>query len=150
MIDTNRLKPEPNSMITMRDLLHVGLINKIGDGVKLLAERRGSVLKTPIHLEVSQSSRKAIETIEATGGTVTCTHFNTLAVRALAFPYKFDILPRRSRPPPKLMPYYLDKTKSGYLSPEVQTRNLELFGSVTSESRYREEHLRYMEAKRRK
>jgi hypothetical protein len=43
---------------------------------------------------------------------------------------------------------YLDHTKAGYLSPEVQARNLKLFGCVTSEDACREEHERFMIAKR--
>jgi hypothetical protein len=44
------------------------------------------------------------------------------------------LLPRRARPPPKLMPLYLDYDRRGYLSPEVQLRNRALFGGrVTSE-----------------
>lgn len=46
------------------------------------------------------------------------------------------------------MEKYLDHTKSGYLSPEVQIRNLKLFGQVTSESRYRREHEAYMSVQR--
>ena len=42
----------------------------------------------------------------------------------------------------------LDITRSGYLSPEIQIRNLKLFGTVTSEERYREEHDRFMVTKR--
>ena len=42
----------------------------------------------------------------------------------------------------------LDITRSGYLSPEIQIRNLKLFGNVTSEERYREEHDRFMVTKR--
>jgi len=91
-------------------------------------------------LEVSRASEDAIQAVEAAGGTITCVHFNKLALRALLKPYKFDILPRRARPPPKLMNYYLDRTKAGYLSPEVQMRNLKLFGAVTSEEKLREEH----------
>lgn len=36
-----------------------------------------------IHLEVTRASAAAIEYIESSGGTVTCTHFNRLALRAL-------------------------------------------------------------------
>ena len=89
---------------------------------------------------MSRASEDAIQAVEAAGGTITCVHFNKLALRALLKPYKFDILPRRARPPPKLMNYYLDRTKAGYLSPEVQMRNLKLFGAVTSEEKLREEH----------
>ena len=42
-----------------------------------------------------------------------------------------------------------DYTKCGYLSPEIQIRNLKLFGAVTSEEMYREEHDRFMVTKRR-
>lgn len=101
-----------------------------------------------IHLEVSMASSNAIAAVEAAGGTVTTVHFNTLALRALMKPYKFDILPRRARPPPKIMDYYLDRTKSGYLSPEVQQRNLKLFGALTSEDALREDHDKVMRARR--
>lgn len=94
------------------------------------------------------ASESAIEAVEQVGGTVTSVFLNDLALRALIKPFKFELLPRRARPPPKLVNYYLDRTKSGYLSPEVQIRNLKLFGSVTSEKKYREEHERYMAAKR--
>ena len=107
-------------------------------------------MKTPIHLEVSSASAEAIKAVEAAGGTVTCVHFNKLALRALIKPYKFEILPRRARPPPGIVDYYLDRTKAGYLSPEIQTRNLKLFGTVTSEDALKAEHDRFMEAKRRK
>jgi hypothetical protein len=107
-------------------------------------------VKTPIHLEVSAASAEAIKAVEAAGGTVTCVHFNKLALRALIKPYKFEILPRRARPPPGVVDYYLDRTKAGYLSPEIQTRNLKLFGTVTSEDALKAEHDRFMEAKRRK
>jgi hypothetical protein len=75
---------------------------------------------------------------------VTCVHFNKLALRALIKPFKFNILPRRARPPPKIMDYYLDHTKAGYLSPEIQIRNLKLFGCVSSEESLREEHEKFM------
>ena len=66
---------------------------------------------------------------------MTCVHLNRLALHSLLKPEKFGAaLPRRARPPPKLMPLYLDYDRRGYLSPEVQLRNKELFGSFTSES----------------
>ena len=46
------------------------------------------------------------------------------------------------------LPLFVDHTNAGYLSPEVQIRNLKLFGAVTSEERYREEHDRFMVTKR--
>lgn len=101
-----------------------------------------------MHFEVSQASTEAIKAVEAAGGTVTSVHFNKLALRALIKPTEFNILPWRARPPPKTMPYYLDRTKAGYLSPEIQIRNLKLFGVVTSEDALREEHENFMKMKR--
>lgn len=46
------------------------------------------------------------------------------------------------------MQWYLDKDNCGYLSPEIQKRNLKLFGTVTSEKMYREEHAAFMAVKR--
>jgi large subunit ribosomal protein L15 len=94
------------------------------------------------------ASKGAIEAVEAAGGTVTSVHLNALALRALIKPYKFELLPKRARPPPKLMGFYLDHTRAGYLSPEIQLRNLKLFGAITSEDRYRKEHGMFMDAKR--
>ena len=123
-----------------------GTINKIPDGVKVVSVTRGgSALTEPIHLEVSQASSAAIAAVEAVGGTVTCVHFNKLAMRALLKPYKFQLLPRRARPQPKLMPYYLDHTRCGFLSPEIQKRNLKMFGAVTSEEKCRQEHTNFMD-----
>lgn len=142
-----RLEHKPKTFTTMRDLVESGLLTSVKDGVKLLA-RGKTMFQVPIHLEVTSASEEAIKAVEAAGGTVTCTHFNTLALRALVQPLKFDILPRRARPPPRLMGYYLDRTKSGYLSPEVQIRNLKLFGAVTSEDMLRKEHENFVALKR--
>jgi hypothetical protein len=94
------------------------------------------------------ASEEAIKRVEEVGGTVTCVHLNRLALRALVQPFKFDLFPWRARPTPKLMQYYLDKTKSGYLSPEIQVRNLKLFGALTSETAVRAEHAAFMAYKR--
>ena len=101
-----------------------------------------------MHLEVSSASESAIAAVEAAGGTVTCVHFNKLALRALINPVKFELLPRRARPPPKSMDFYSDVTKAGYMSPEIQIRNLKMFGSVTSEEALRNEHDKYMDGRR--
>jgi hypothetical protein len=105
-------------------------------------------LRSAVHFEVSSASEGAIKAVEAAGGTVTCVHFNELALRALVKPLKFELLPRRARPTPKRMDYYLDVNKAGYLSPEIQIRNLKMFGSVTSEQALREEHDKFMEVRR--
>lgn len=100
-------------------------------------------------MEVSFASEEAIKAVEKAGGTVTCVHFNRLALRALIKPLKFDLLPKRARPSPKIMDYYLDRTKCGYLSPEIQTRNLAMFGFVTTEDQMREEHQQVQHFRRR-
>ncbi|KAG5178615.1 ribosomal protein L18e/L15P, partial [Tribonema minus] len=146
--------PEPGApprMLTMKDLQDAGVIGRIKFGLKLVGGRRQtadgdapmaravpeSAYAAPLHLEVSGASAGAIAAVEARGGTVTCAHFNRLALRALLKPHKFapGLLPRRARPPPRLMARFLSGDKRGYLSPEVQLRNLRLFGRVTSEVR---------------
>lgn len=148
-IDMGRLVPKENEMLTMRDFLESGLISKYKDGVKLLA-RNGGELRTPVHLEVSRASEAAIKSVEAVGGTVTCVHFNQLALRALMKPVKFDLFPMRARPNPFQMRYYLDKNKAGFLSPEIQMRNSKLFGSenITTEEKMAAEHAKFMALKR--
>lgn len=130
----------PDRLTTMRDLMKAGLLTNIKDGVKLISNADDKAFRTPINFEVSFASAGAIRSVEAAGGTITCVHFNKLALRALVKPHKFKLLPRRARPSPKIMEYYLDKNKCGYLSPEIQLRNLKKFGHVTSEANLREEH----------
>jgi hypothetical protein len=87
---------------------------------------------------------EAIKALEKVGGTVTCVHLTSLSLRAMVKPFKFLIYPLRARPAPQFINYYLDGSRSGFLSPEIQIRNLKLFGSITSEERMREEHDNYM------
>jgi len=143
-----RLVPKPNTFLTMRNLVDCGLVSQAQDGIKILGKSKGE-LRTPIHLEVTSASAEAIKAVEAVGGTVTAVHFNKLALRAHLKPTKFDILPRRARPPPRIMNFYLDREKAGYMSPEIQLRNLQLFGSVTSEEACRVEHEQLMDLRRR-
>lgn len=77
-------------------------------------------MKTPINIQVSRASTKAIEAIEKCGGSIETVHFNRLALRAELNPEKFDQLPKRARPSPKMMKYYTSYEKRGYLSPEKQ------------------------------
>lgn len=121
-IDENFI--DPAKTITLRTLVASGaLSSNVGDGVKLLA--RGE-LKQPIDIEVTRASESAIEKVEKAGGTVTAVWHNALGIRALLKPYKFDILPRQARPPPKYMEYYTSNESRGYLSPLVQMRKLGL------------------------
>ena len=129
--------------LTIKDLVDAGITNStsVKHGIKLLGKGRHR-LRTPIRLEVSRASAKAVDAIERVGGSVTTVHYNRLALRALLKPEKFDdndddeeedgdgggrrkIVPRRARPPPKLMPYYTSYDKRGYLAPEVQLKKIE-------------------------
>merc|ERR1719223_1131373 len=109
----------------MKDLVNAGLTTtgSIKHGVKLLAKGKER-LRTPFKIEISRASNGAIEAIEKAGGEITTVHYNKLALRALLKPEKFDVIPRRARPPPKLMQYYTDYEKRGYLSPEIQLKKL--------------------------
>ena len=159
-IDMGRLVPPKGTgpddpTLTLKDLVDAGLTkaSTVKHGIKLLG--KGSQrLRTPIKIEASRASAKAIAAIERAGGSVTTVHYNRLALRALLKPEKFGVheieaeadaaegseeevdadgevikvgrvLPRRARPPPNLMPYYTSYEKRGYLSPEVQLKQIE-------------------------
>ena len=123
-IDMGRLVPSDEPW-TMRDLIDAGITtcSSVKYGMKLLAKGKER-LRTPIKLDISRASAGAIEAIEKVGGEVTAVHYNRLALRALLKPEKFDIIPKRASPPPKLMQYYTDYDNRGYLSPEVQLKKL--------------------------
>lgn len=118
-IDMGRL--DASQPITLRDLQLAGVFkaNAVKSGVKLLADGE---IKQPLDLVVSRASTSAIEAVEAAGGTVTCAHYNRLALRALFRPQRFDVLPKQARPPPKWQPYYTSWKNRGYLNPQVQLR----------------------------
>lgn len=73
---------------------------------------------------MSEASAAAIEAIEALGGSVKTVYYTPLAMRALLHPEKFPIPVKSPRPPPKVMPYYTSFEKRGYLSAEVQLKEL--------------------------
>ncbi|RUS26582.1 hypothetical protein BC938DRAFT_470568 [Jimgerdemannia flammicorona] len=98
-IDTRRI--DASQPITMKHLLDTRCIHKLQDGVKLLADvgfrhfpPGAEYFKTPVNIEVSRASRKAIETVEQAGGTIICQHYHSLGLRALRFPEKFNKLPK--------------------------------------------------------
>lgn len=129
--DKNETEP-----FTMKDLVKAGITkpSSIKHGIKLLAKGKER-LRTPFKIEISRASTGAIEAIENVGGEITTVHYNRLALRALLKPEKFEIIPKRARPPPKLMQYYTDYEKRGYLSPEVQLKKVkEMLDAKDSES----------------
>lgn len=71
---------------------------------------------------MSQASKTAIEAVEKQGGKITCAHYNKLGLRVLLKPEKFEgkPIPRRARPPNKLMEYYTNIANRGYLSDPVE------------------------------
>lgn len=134
-IDMGRLVPS-NEPLTIKDLVDAGVTkcSSIKHGVKLLAKGKER-LRTPFKIEISRASEGAIEAIENVGGEITTVHYNRLALRALLKPDKFEVIPKRARPPPKLMQYYTDYEKRGYLSPEMQLRRLKEGLEAASENR---------------
>mmetsp|Transcript_6908 Transcript_6908/g.9304 ORF Transcript_6908/g.9304 Transcript_6908/m.9304 type:complete len:317 (-) Transcript_6908:54-1004(-) len=134
-VDMGRLPvPGPNDPpLTIKDLVDAGVtkINAVKHGVKLLAKGKEN-FTAPLRIEISRASSEAIKAIEAAGGEITTVHYNRLALKALLKPHRFDILPKRASPPPKLLGYYTDYEKRGYLSPEVQMRKLK--GSMASKT----------------
>lgn len=122
-LDMGRLKaPEDGAPIVMRDLVRCGLVSRLrGDGIKLLGDG-GEGFTAPVHLEVTRASKSAIAAVERAGGSVTSVYHNKLALRAHLRPEKFLVLPKTAKPPPRLMPYYLDFNNRGFLSPEIQLR----------------------------
>ena len=123
-VDMGRLDPKKQPL-TLKDLVDAGITkhNSIEHGVKLLA--RGSErITTPLVLEVSRASQAAIAAMESIGGEVTTIHLNRLALRALLKPHKFELLPKRAGPPPRLLTYYRSFKNRGYLSPQVQMKKL--------------------------
>ena len=126
---SNGLNQQP---LTMKDLVEAGITknSSIKHGIKLLAKGKER-LRSPIKIEISRASTSAIEAIEKAGGEITTVHYNRLALRALLKPEKFEVIPKRARPPPKLMQYYTDYDKRGYLSPEVQLKKVkEMLGDA--------------------
>lgn len=145
-IDMGRLQiPKDGSPITLRNLVRSGIVSRlvfrprvgvfsqllcklanallfcyrVYDGVKLLGVG-GEALTTPLNIEVTRASMSAIEAVERVGGTVVTTYYNSLALRVLVQPERFIVIPKVARPPPRLMPYYLDYRNRGSLSPEIQ------------------------------
>ncbi|XP_073257454.1 large ribosomal subunit protein uL15-like [Porites lutea] len=119
-IDSGRLNPkEP---ITMYHLWRSGAVGgRIKDGVKLLGTGK-TWFQANVDIEVSQASKTAIEAIEKQGGKITCAHYNRLGLRVLLKPEKFEgrPIPRRARPPNKLMEYYTNPKNRGYLADPVE------------------------------
>lgn len=111
---------DSSSVITMQTLREAGLIGKkVSSGVKLLG-RGASKFQTPLHLQVSETSKSAQQAVEKAGGSVTTVYYNQLGLRALLTPEFFTDkgrqLPRPARPPTKVAGRY---DQVGQLPPNV-------------------------------
>jgi large subunit ribosomal protein L15 len=88
-------------MKTLIDSGCVGALRKTQVGIKILSEGH-ELLKSPIKIEVSQISKKALEAVESVGGKVDLLYYNAIGLRALLKPGKFERMPYLPPPPPKL------------------------------------------------
>ncbi|ORX49146.1 ribosomal protein L15 [Hesseltinella vesiculosa] len=118
-INSGRL--DASQPITMKHLLESRCIHKVEDGVKLLSVG-ANAFSTPIKIEVSRASQKAIEAVEKAGGEITTRYYNALGLRSLIHPEKFTQLPKLAAPLRKEeIKYYSDIKNRGYLAKEQQS-----------------------------
>lgn len=96
---------DPTKTITMKTLRDCGCVRgRIVTGIKLLAGGSSKArIDRPLHIEVADASKLAVELVEKAGGTVTSLYYNRLGLRALLKPERFETIPKRASPPPKLM-----------------------------------------------
>lgn len=78
-----------------------------------------------VDITVSQASQSAIEAIERNGGSLVAKYLSRLALRAHLKPWKFAVLPKESKPKPRVLKYYTDPEKRGFLSQQVQLAMLQ-------------------------
>ena len=85
-------KIDASKTITMSDLLNSGCLCQIKYGVKLLSKGIDKLkdLGTPIHLEISDASKSAIDAVKATGGSITVKYRTPLLMRFHLKPHKFS------------------------------------------------------------
>lgn len=95
----NKGRIDTNRPITMRDMFEAGIFARIKDGVKLCA-RGSNMVDRPLHFDVTDASKSAIEAIKAKGGSVTITYRTSKQLEYHIKPYKFDLPMRDSAMPP--------------------------------------------------
>lgn len=120
-IDSGRL--DASRPITMKHLVDAGLLSTVRHGVKLLAGGADR-FAAKIDIEASQVSLAAAQAIEAAGGSVKSVYYSPLALRSHLKPHKFELPVRSPLPPPKKMKYYTSAETRGYLSSEVQLKEV--------------------------
>ncbi len=82
-----------------------------GQGIKLLGTG-DKQFKHKVEVEVTRVSARAKKAIEAAGGVVREVYFNDLGLRALLKPEKFEKIPARAHPPPRLAAKYPDHAEA--------------------------------------
>ena len=99
--------------ITIRDMFESGIYSRIKHGVKLLA-RGLDKIDRPLHLEVTDASKKAVEAVKAKGGSVTLLYKTQRQLLYHIKPYIFD-LPMRdiAMPPPTVAIKLRKKEETG-------------------------------------
>lgn len=120
-VRAGRIVPPANGApITARDLHDAGLVGlrRRHAGVKLLARGKGG-FDVKLNIEVQEATRRAIEAVEAAGGSLTTVYYSPLTLHAHLKPQRFAkkkvLLPRPALPRGKLMLKYLDPDRRGYL-----------------------------------
>ncbi|KAJ3068130.1 YmL10 [Podochytrium sp. JEL0797] len=107
--------------IGIRELVASGCISGSGvkDGVVVLA-KGGQFLRKKVDLRVTHASQRAIEVVEALGGSVTCFDYDRNTIRALVHPEKFVGEPKPEERFNKSIPArYFDAARRGYLANQV-------------------------------
>lgn len=82
-IDSGRI--DPKKPIGPKELIKAKLVNRLPDGIKLLASGRfeKAHLKQPIDIIVSRASQQAIAAVEAAGGRIVTRYYTKDAIRRL-------------------------------------------------------------------
>jgi large subunit ribosomal protein L15 len=90
----------PTQTITMNVLFEAGVFSQIKHGVKIIATGAERI-DQPLHFEVTDATKAAVEAVKAKGGSVTCVYRTSIQQRYHLKPYKYD-LPMRdmAMPPP--------------------------------------------------
>jgi large subunit ribosomal protein L15 len=91
----------------MRDMVGCGLVTNARDGVKVLSDGADEFV-APVTVEAARFSEAARDRVGAVGGAARSVYYNKLGLRAHLKPEKFAVIPRRARPPPRLLKYYID------------------------------------------
>ena len=83
--------------------------------------------------------------MEAVGGTVTCVHFNKLALRAFVETCEIRLVPTESTPEPVPHEVLLGQEQGWLPQSRDSDAQLQLFGTehITSEERKAEEHTKF-------